>query len=79
MKAIEYKHVRFKFGWKGAIFKRAFHEKLMPMLQEQGNGGWELKGILYELGWHAHLIFARPVSDESDGSRETGFQELVER
>jgi hypothetical protein len=69
MRTIEYNHVRFTFGWKGAFFKKAFHEKLMAVLQEQGNKGWELKGILYELGWHAHLIFmAHDADDESKRS-----------
>lgn len=79
MTVIQYKHVRFKFGWRGALFKRPFHEKLMRTLQEQGNEGWELKGILYELGWHAHLIFARQASDESARSPEARVPELVER
>ena len=62
MKAIEYKHVRFAFGW-GVFFKRAFHDRLMSVLQEQGSEGWELKGIIYELGLHAHLIFARQAAN----------------
>ena len=33
-------------------------------LDEQGKDGWELKGIIYELGLHAHLIFARQVGND---------------
>jgi hypothetical protein len=63
----------------GVFFKRPFHEKLMRVLQEQGNDGWELKGILYELGFHAHLVFARQASDGSNALDDKGFCELVER
>ena len=79
MTRIQYKHVRYKFGLMGIFFKRPFHEKLMRVLQEQGNDGWELKGILYELGFHTHLIFARPAGDGSNGSDDEGFYQLVER
>jgi hypothetical protein len=79
MTTIEYRHVRFVFGWMGVFSKKVFHERLMFVLQEQGNDGWELKGIMYELGLHAHLIFARTVRGDSTGIKETRLQELVER
>lgn len=63
MTTIEYKHVRHVWGWWAAFSKRRFHEALMKTLGEQGNEGWELKGIIYELGLHAHFIFARQVDN----------------
>ena len=59
MKMIEHKHVRHTWGLLGMFSKKHFHEALMKTLDEQGKDGWELKGIIYELGLHAHLIFAR--------------------
>lgn len=44
--------------------KKHFHKALMKTLDEQGKDGWELKGIIYELGLHAHLIFARQVGND---------------
>ena len=63
MKKIEYKHIRHTWGLKGAFSKRHFHNALMAMLEEQAKDGWELRGTIYELGLHAHLIFAREVED----------------
>ena len=64
MKTIEHKHVRHVWGWRGAFSKKYFHEALMKTLDEQGKDGWELKGVIYELGFHAHFIFARQVDND---------------
>jgi len=72
MTRYEYRDVRVRFGFLATFSKNAFHDKLMHVLQEQGNEGWELKGtlyelgwgILYELGWPVHLIFARPTAED---------------
>ena len=34
-----------------------FDEMLMKMLTEHGREGWDLKGVIYEGGLHAHFIF----------------------
>jgi hypothetical protein len=31
------------------------------MLGEHGSQGWDLKGIMYEGGLHAHFIFGREM------------------
>jgi len=58
---IEYKHVRFEYGYLGFRSKQAFNEKLMSLLKENADDGWELKGCFHEgtLNRHAHLIFGR--------------------
>ena len=64
MKTIEHKHVRHVWGWRGVFSKKHFHEALMKTLDEHGKDGWELKGVIYELGFHAHFIFARQVDND---------------
>ncbi len=64
MRRIEYRHVRWKFSWAAAFSQAVYDRELMETLQENGNNGWELKGTIYELGFHVHLIFARVVESE---------------
>jgi hypothetical protein len=64
MGEIEYKHVRFGWGFLTDLSRKRFDRKLMDCLEEHGKMGWDLKGILHEgqFQMHAHLIFGRPVS-----------------
>ena len=61
---LEYKHVRFDYGYFGFRPKHNFHEKLMSLLNENAADGWELKGCFHEgfINRHAHLIFGRQKS-----------------
>ncbi len=63
MKKLEYKHVRHSRGLLDALSKSRFEKALMEMLEEQAKEGWGLRGTIYELGFHAHFIFAREVED----------------
>ena len=67
-KKVDCKHVRHTWGFNGGFSKRRFHNALMKSLEEQGKDRWELRGTIYELGLHAHLIFAREVEDGGGGS-----------
>ena len=59
MKKIEYKHVRHAWKPDHQLSEKEFDEALMNVLAEQGQHGWDLKGIIHEGGLHAHLIFGR--------------------
>ena len=61
MKALEYKHVRMKYGFRSCFSQGAFDEQLSGLLRQMGDEGWELKACLHEgVGClHVHLIFAR--------------------
>lgn len=65
MRRIEYRHVRWKFSLAAAFSRTAYDRELMETLQEHGNNGWDLKGTIYELGFHVHLIFSRPVESDA--------------
>ena len=62
MKPIEYKHVRHVWKLGAQFSKKKFDEVLMKMLAEQGREGWDLKGVIYEMGSHAHFIFGREAA-----------------
>jgi hypothetical protein len=57
MTQIEYKHVRFVWKLGTQFSPEKFNELLMKMLAEHGREGWDLKGVIYEGGLHAHFIF----------------------
>lgn len=59
MKQIEYKHVRHAWKLGAQLSQEKFDETLMKMLAEHGREGWDLKGVIYEGGLHAHFIFGR--------------------
>jgi len=62
MKQIEYKHVRHAWKLGEQFSQERFDEMLMSMLAEHGREGWDLKGVIYEGGLHAHFIFGREVA-----------------
>lgn len=62
MQRFEYKHVRWKLRFSTVFSQEAWEQELMSILTVNGNEGWELKSILYEMTWHYHLIFARAVA-----------------
>jgi len=57
MAAIEYKHVRFRWGLLTDPSKKRFDRELMSCIQRYGDDAWELKGILRAGIRQAHLIF----------------------
>jgi hypothetical protein len=60
---LEYKHVRFEYGFLQFGSKQVFEDKLMRALKANAAEGWELKGCYHEglLNRHAHLIFSRRI------------------
>jgi len=62
MKPIEYKHVRHAWKLGAQLSQEKFDEILMKMLAEHGREGWDLKGVIYEGGLHAHFIFGREAA-----------------
>jgi hypothetical protein len=62
MKQIEYKHVRYAWTLGTQFSQDKFDELLMKMLAEHGREGWDLKGVIYEGGLHAHFIFGREAA-----------------
>jgi hypothetical protein len=61
---LEYRHVRFDYGWLGALDRRSFDERMQSVLDQAAAGGWELKGCFHDFGCHVHLIFCREVQKE---------------
>jgi hypothetical protein len=60
MKPYEFEHVRMKHGIKGDVSKSHWEEKLMGILTEMGEKGWDLNGAYSEtMSFHTHLIFSR--------------------
>lgn len=57
----EFKHVRWNMNWSCLFSQDTWERHLMAILTEHGSAGWDLKSIVYELGFHYHLIFSRPV------------------
>ena len=64
MMRFEYKHVRWKLSWPLLFSHDKWERELMTILTHYGNEGWELKSMLYELGFHYHLVFARSVRSD---------------
>jgi hypothetical protein len=60
----EYKHVQFDFGLLGAFDRQMYDARLKAVLNENGAQGWDLKGCFHDFGYHAHLVFGRPVERE---------------
>ena len=59
MKTIEYKHFRHEWSLGTQLSKEKYDEQLMKMLTEHGQQGWDLKGVIWDGGLHAHFIFGR--------------------
>lgn len=65
---LEYKHVKFDYGWLGALDSRIFDERIVAVLNKETAGGWELKNCFHDFGWHAHMIFCREKQREQKGT-----------
>lgn len=63
MRRYEFKHVRMQHGIVGELFREHWEGRLLSILAELGDEGWDLKSAHREtLAFHTHLIFGREKS-----------------